>query len=55
MAPDEWIFPMGHIKGQCAAAQATKKDEELNFLRWNKKHIPYFNASPGVLIFNMSS
>lgn len=40
MAPDdESAFPVGHIKGQCAAAQAwdhmaTAKGEDVNFVRW---------------------
>lgn len=39
MAPDESIFPVGHIKGQYAAAQAldhmaTKKGEDVNCIRW---------------------
>lgn len=37
MAPDEPIFPVGHIKGQCAAAQAwhdmaIAKGEDVNFV-----------------------
>lgn len=37
--PDGSIFPVGHIKGQCAAAQewdhvARTKGEDVNFVRW---------------------